>query len=73
MVFLVLMTGNARRKSSFQCLLFFMLVTLPSNVSSCGNVNWARRNQCNVCNAPKYAKAEKRTGKIICENLFICL
>ncbi|KAK6050702.1 Zn-finger in Ran binding protein [Cooperia oncophora] len=30
--------------------------------SKCGNVNWARRKTCNVCNAPKLADLEKRTG-----------
>ncbi|XP_033736954.1 zinc finger Ran-binding domain-containing protein 2-like isoform X2 [Pecten maximus] len=29
---------------------------------SCGNVNWARRMTCNVCNSPKYGKQEQRTG-----------
>ncbi|KAK3091809.1 hypothetical protein FSP39_022779, partial [Pinctada imbricata] len=29
---------------------------------SCGNVNWARRMTCNMCNAPKYGKQEQRTG-----------
>ncbi|KAK6188549.1 hypothetical protein SNE40_004705 [Patella caerulea] len=29
---------------------------------SCGNVNWARRMTCNVCNTPKYGKLEQRTG-----------
>ncbi|GFR94410.1 zinc finger Ran-binding domain-containing protein 2 [Elysia marginata] len=29
---------------------------------SCGNVNWARRMTCNMCNAPKYGKVEQRTG-----------
>ena len=30
--------------------------------SKCGNVNWARRNQCNMCNAPKHVELEVRTG-----------
>jgi len=30
--------------------------------SKCGNVNWARRNMCNICNAPKLADLEVRTG-----------
>jgi len=28
----------------------------------CGNVNWARRHQCNMCNAPKFGENEERTG-----------
>lgn len=28
----------------------------------CGNVNWARRQQCNMCNAPKFGEVEERTG-----------
>lgn len=31
-------------------------------VCSCGNVNWARRMSCNMCNSPKYGRVEQRTG-----------
>jgi len=30
--------------------------------SKCGNVNWARRNTCNMCNAPKHVEMTPRTG-----------
>ncbi|KAG5869744.1 hypothetical protein JTB14_033375 [Gonioctena quinquepunctata] len=30
--------------------------------NKCGNVNWARRQSCNVCNAPKFGDVEERTG-----------
>ncbi len=30
--------------------------------SKCGNVNWARRDSCNLCNNPKVAVVEERTG-----------
>lgn len=28
----------------------------------CGNVNWVRRQQCNMCNGPKFSENEERTG-----------
>lgn len=30
--------------------------------NKCLNVNWARRQSCNVCNAPKFGEVEERTG-----------
>jgi len=30
--------------------------------TKCGNVNWARRSTCNMCNAPKLVEIEERTG-----------
>ena len=29
--------------------------------SKCANVNWARRQTCNMCNAPKFSDVEERT------------
>lgn len=33
--------------------------------SKCANVNWARRQTCNVCNAPKYGEV-RNMNKIYC-------
>ncbi|XP_070490170.1 zinc finger Ran-binding domain-containing protein 2-like [Chironomus tepperi] len=30
--------------------------------TKCGNINWARRNQCNICNAKKFLEEDERTG-----------
>lgn len=41
--------------------------------SKCANVNWARRNTCNMCNAPKFTDVEERTGACYCNNVeFVC-
>lgn len=37
--------------------------------AKCGNVNWARRQTCNLCNAKKLADVEVRTG--LAPKLFI--
>lgn len=31
-------------------------------VGRCGNINWARRTECNICHEPKLGKVEARTG-----------
>ena len=38
----------------------------------CGNVNWARRMTCNMCNSPKFGKVEQRTGKWSTLNPTVC-
>lgn len=38
--------------------------------NTCANVNWARRQNCNMCNGKKFTDVEERTGKI---NLIFCL
>lgn len=32
--------------------------------TQCANVNWSRRQSCNMCNAPKFHDVEERTGKL---------
>lgn len=34
--------------------------------TQCANVNWSRRQTCNMCNAPKIHDVEERTGKGFC-------
>lgn len=31
--------------------------------TQCANVNWSRRQTCNMCNAPKFNEVEERTGE----------
>lgn len=38
--------------------------------SKCANVNWARRQTCNMCNAPKFCDVEERTGTVARPRLF---
>ena len=49
--------------SLFSCLCFVPPAPLP--LTRCGNVNWTRRNECNMCKQPKFAKVEARTGNAI--------
>lgn len=44
------------------CYDIFMFSADDWQCSKCGNVNWARRQQCNMCNAPKFGEIEERTG-----------
>lgn len=37
--------------------------------SKCANVNWARRQTCNVCNAPKYGEVRKTKEFYYCFEL----
>lgn len=61
-------TGNARcehacRSGRFACCLFAEMVT-SAIVCRCGNVNWERRETCNMCQTPKPGKKlESRTGR----------
>ena len=50
--------------TKFGFLVFIFLAFKVHHFYRCGNVNWARRNMCNVCNAPKLADQEVRTGKV---------
>lgn len=39
-----------------------VLQCLALAAARCGNINWARRTECNVCHEPKLGKVEARTG-----------
>jgi hypothetical protein len=41
---------------------FYYSIKINFLYFSCGNINWARRSTCNMCNMPKFQKAEARTG-----------
>jgi hypothetical protein len=59
-VYSVQMTGNAKgNETDIPCEYICKTVLLAF---SCGNVNWARRTSCNICNAPKFGVEEVRTG-----------
>lgn len=41
--------------------------------NKCANVNWARRQTCNVCNAPKYGEVSKPLNIYLRKTIFLSL
>ena len=39
----------------------------------CGNVNWSRRLECNICKAQKFTKVEQRSGTKSAINIYTLL
>lgn len=66
--FLVLMIGSAKGSVLYLCASFFAFLLddyqagITLTFVSCGNVNWARRTICNVCNTAKVNNQGQRTG-----------
>ena len=58
-------TGYSIFSGSYMCTLtwFIRMICFTCFSCRCGNVNWARRSDCNMCGQPKFAKVESRTGK----------
>lgn len=60
--------------ASLQIFIIYKFVNcfVLSLMHRCGNVNWARRNECNVCHSPKFGKIEERTGKSLLPLFGVC-
>lgn len=54
---------STRMTGSAQCMLAsWVCKALTVGVGRCGNVNWARRSSCNVCQHNRFQKKEDRGG-----------